>query len=551
VSDYIGNIALAATGTYRLEAWGLSTSSAKDITALVPLGGDHVAVSDPSFVGESAMFVTVLVVGSSVSDLTSKMNVLRAEANQPRNTYLHAPGGSGSLVAFTVLECDRQEVDEAQSYGLAYHQTITLSLRVAPFAQGALQTIHSAVTVNAPDSLSLATLYGDLPVPLRVYADDASTYDIHSFYMALAPRALTDAKWIIDESQWSWSGDSTTTGINEYSAAVQREDSTTADAGTLDVSGYPAGLYRLVARVCVAAGYGYIRTNLAGADTDVTITNTTLALVELGDVWLPPSATKSGTASNLIVYLAGDNAHYAYFDYLLALPLWLGFLSVHPSTTTQEFDEIDAGPSGLFIDGVTDWTDVVGDILRPRTTAMLCPELITTHTPTGDTWPTDWTRSDDTDVTATSDLFQVVSDAAAVRSAHCGSKVVTAKEWYEVTLSKQVTAYASAAATVVLRWYDVSEALLSAATLATYAATDVAPVAVAYYAQAPVDAAYGRLYVETAAANSTTIQFSAAYLHRCPLNLLIAAEDAAASDADGQHDLAVTVQATPRYEGAR
>lgn len=551
MADYVGNLQIGGTNRskYRLLAWNVEASEAKRIEQVQTLGGRYPAYVELGFNGPLRLRPEVLVLGGSVAELQANLRALRAEAAMPTNTWLH-DRGDGTLTAFRLLESGRVSPSEDPDARHALQQRVVLELAAEPFGTGALQVVHDAVTVATPAALSLKALRGDLPSELRVRCEDASSNGIHSLWGHLAPRSLEQDMWLLRADQaFTWSGGDLATVANSYSTQVRRNSSTTAATGTKDTAVYPPGKYRVLARVRVAAGYGYVKTNLAGADEQVTVTRTSWHLVELGTVWLPPKATHVGTSADLVVSLTGDGSNYCYLDYLLLLPTWLGGFRYHPTSASEECESVDVGPAGVFIDGVGDWSHVRGDVLRPRITESLIPELVTTHSPDGSTWPSDWTRNDESDVTASGGKFQIVSDVG-VRNARVGPFVVTPWVWYEVELSKQVTAFSTADAMVVFRWYDVAGELLNTDTLAAWSATDAAPVTgLAFHAQAPDTATYLRAYIETEGGAGTTVQFWDVYVHRCPLQIILVSEDADGSA--GTQDLAVTVSATPAYEAVR
>jgi hypothetical protein len=558
MTDYLGNVALAmsAPGTYQILEWELDTTEGKQVERATPLGGDWPISSNIRFNGTATLTMTIKVVGTSTDDLTTKLRTLRVEALKPLNVYVHYPVGSSTPIAFTVLECLRQPVTESVSYGLVYWERQKLQLLVAPYSEGALQILHDATAINAPAALPLAALLGDLPTPVRVATSVNASNNIRSMYMSLAPTVLSQDMWLLDEgnARWTWTGQGSTAALaNSYGGSTRRNSSTGWAIGTIDSKYYPGpGKYLAIARVMMVAGQGYIKESYN--NVEIPVSRTSMHYVELGEIWLPAGNVRRGSSTTApwSISFRSDGSNLMHLDYVLLLPISYGFWGYHPAANI-EVDHVEVGPEGVYVGDVTDWTYMVGDVLRPRLTAMLCPQLNTTGSPSGTTWPTDWYRSNATDITATASRFQIVSSAAAAREAWppvTSEFKVSPESLYELGLAKRVTSRTASSISVLLRWFDVAGNLIGTDTLATYSVADGGDVTgLVFGRRAPKRARGVRPVFSAQQLAGITTQFWNVVFRQAPLQLLIAAENAAGGEAT--RALTITVDAVPRFEGAR
>jgi hypothetical protein len=329
--------------------------------------------------------------------------------------------------------------------------------------------------------------------------------------------------------------------------------SATYQTAPLDTSQYPAGKYRLLARVKQAAGTGYVMDSQNA--TAIAVTRTTPHLMVIGDLDLPVADTAAGTAANLTFSVKSDGTNRFDINAFILLPLEYGYFSWHHGTATTELDQLDVGPTGIFMDGTCDATYLQGGTLTPRILAAHVGTLVATPSPTGSTWPTDWDRTNGTDVTAVSSKFHVVCAAATTKTAwyaatNLATPLVIPGAWYELSLTRSVTAWSAGAVVVDIVWQDVDGNTVRTDVLSTVGAVDGSPVGLSLYAKAPTHAARARVLVGGISATMTA-DFYTVVLRRCPLRLIVVCEDAAGALSSNTHAVALTVKYTPRYEVAR
>jgi len=534
------------------------------------------------------------------------------------------------------------------------------------------------------------------------------------------------------------------TGATYWGNSNRYTTSATYQTAPLDTSQYPAGKYRLLARVCQETGTGYIKDSQN--NTAIAITRTTPHILVVGDLDLPVADTAPGTAANLTISVKSDGTNDCLVNALILLPLNYGYFSWHHDTPTSEIDQLDVGPSGIFMDGVTDMTYFAGGILVPRVLAAHTGTLVSPASPAA-SWPSAWGRTsgdrtnyctapsfelgaenaiatgwtavaitgsptysrvagrvsglaqriqytavagdstnryqadasavgsfaagdnlicsvyvkgsltgctldlrcdardaagtslhthyanpavgadwsrvsvsmdalpantsrvsfwitvgslaagDSYDLTiddvliekspvllpyfdgstpsaawtgtanaSTSTKGEVSADATGLLfeiATTTGSKyawyaatnqstpIVLPGAWYEVDLTRYVTSRTAGTATVDLIWQDVDGNTVRTDTLSTTATTDAAPVALELYAKAPYHATRAQVRVGAGTGASLAVYFSAVVFRRCPLRLIVAAEDAAGALTTYVHPVHVSVKYTPRYEVSR
>ena len=123
--------------------------------------------------------------------------------------------------------------------------------------------------------------------------------------------------------------------------------------------------------------------------------------------------------------------------------------------------------------------------------------------------------------------------------------------WMELLVTRQVTTWVSGSAIVYLQWFDVDGNSVSSKTLDTAITTDASPVPLELYAKVPVHASRVRIIFATSSGAEMTVYYSAVTLRRCPMRLIVVAEDASGTLVSHSHPVHVTVNYTPRYELAR
>ena len=524
MSDYLGPLTLGETGTYQL------------------LGFEP---------GEGAASLEVKVTALTSDALTAAIEALAAELRSG-NSYAHTFPGATLPVVFRITGVTSFRADTREG-PLNFWSVCTASLTVEAAPAGALTTLFSAQHVDAPASLSLATLLGTLPPALDLTVDDDSGNDLHCVICALAPAAVTDAKWLILANALTWTTLTPGTGSDCWGNVCGTTTSADWQTAPLDASSYPGGKYRLYARLKMSGGTGYLMDSQNGVQ--VAVTRTSMHLVPMGSVDLPTADSAPGTAANLTLSVQSDGSHTLTLNGFLLIPTWLGSWVWHHDTVTGECDQLDFGPSGRWVDGVADATYFRGVVLVPEVLAAHVPTLVATASPSGSTWPTDWGRTDSTDVTADSSTFKVATTAgekyASFAATNAATPLVVPGEWYELSFLRSVSARSAGAAVALVRWQDVDGNTVREDTLSTTSATDAAPVTVTVYARAPVHAARAQVRLGAGSGANLTAGFSAVVLRRCPLRLIVVAEEAGGTLVSNVHPVHLTARYQALYEVAR
>jgi hypothetical protein len=282
MTDYLGPLTLGTTGTYRL------------LTRKITPAGD-----------ERTAELSIAVVGTSSDTLAAAIEALSA-AGMTGNTYVHSEPGVTNPVAYLVTGMSKFEQAEEVTWPV-FWQKILLTLVVTGYPAGALTTPYSAQTVQLPASVALNTLLGTRRTQLDVTVDDSSGNDFHSVWAALAPTALDDTKWLVLASALTWTTMSNGTGATYWGNANRYTTSASWQAAPLDTSKYPAGKYRLLARVAQSAGTGYVMDSQN--QVAVPVTRTTPHLLVIGDLDLPAQDTAWGTAANLTLSARSDGTN--------------------------------------------------------------------------------------------------------------------------------------------------------------------------------------------------------------------------------------------------
>jgi len=527
MTDYLGPLTLGSSGTYALMSWELSSSDD----------------------GLSAA-VEVMVSAANADALTLAVEALAAQL-RAGNSYIHAIPGTTSPVAYRIAGASDLSVNETEGI-LAFWAQATFKLSLAAYPAGALSTMYSAEAVDSPASLSLEALLGTHPPQLDICVDDDSGLDMHSIWCALAPKAVTDSMWLVLASVLTWTTMSSGTGATWWGNSNRYTTSASWQTASLDTSKYPPGKYRLLARVAQSAGTGYVMD--AQNQNPVAVTRTTPHLIHVGDVDLPVSRTAYGVASPLVLSARSDGSNTLSVGAYVPLPLDLGLFAWHPGIATTECDQLDVGPSGVFVDGVAAFEHFAPvEILRPATLAAQTPTHVETPEPTGSDWPTDWARTDDTDVTADSGRFKVETTTGEKYATYAATPTSTAlllpEALYELTCEQEVSARSAGTADVAVRWLDLDGALIREDTLSSLSA--VASTSLALYAEAPTHAVYAQVKLGASAGANLTAYWSDVVFRRCPLRLIVVAEDAAGELVSYVHPVKVTLQYAPVYEVAR
>jgi len=528
MTDYLGPLTIGVTngGAYTLTKWEASSS---DSSATVDL--------------------EIIVRGTSSDTLATAMEALVAQLRQG-NTYAHFQPGVTNPVAYWINGVTNFKQDAYVSWAVYWQRvTFTLSIVVAP--QGALVAPYNAATTLLPTSVSLSTLLGTNPTPIDVTIDDTSGNDMHSIWAALAPTALSDTKWKVLASAITWTTMSSGTGATMWGNVERHTTAATYQTGLLDTSLYPAGKYRLLARVYQNAGAGFIKDSQN--DDAVAITRTTPHILVIGDLDLPVSDTAPGVASNLTISVKSDGTNTCTLNALILLPLEYGYFSWHPLAATTEIDQLDIGPSGIYMDGVCDATYLQGSILVPRVLAVHSGNLVATPSPTGTTWPNDWGRGGAGNVTAYNSTFRLIASGVDVWTSYSDTvlacPLIVPGAWYELDVTQALTPRTNGSAYVGLTWLDIDGNQVRIDVLNTSSSTGTTNLEL--YAKAPMHASRVQVALGTSGSATLTVAYSAVVLRRCPMRLIVVAEDADGALSSNTHAVALTVKYTPRYEIAR
>ena len=510
MSDQLGPLTLGLTDPYWLDKFEVS--------------GEGQLVAD----------LTVTVQDTTAATLAAALEALAA-ACRAGNTYVHSAPGITSPVTYTVTKCTKYAFSAEGSAWLAFWQTVDVTLEVEERPAGTLATLYNAQQTNAPASLALPLL-GTQPQAIDLTILDDQATGMHSVHACLALAAMTADQTIAmgDRAHyvvWAKSLTWTTMSNGGADAAMWSNDaryttSASWQTAPLDTSKYPAGPYKLWARVKQAAGTGYVMDSQL--QTPVPVTRTTPHLVEIGDVQLPVQDTAFGTASNLTLYARSDGTNRLDVDAYLLLPLEHGLVMWHPDVPTSEIARLDVGPSGIFMDSACDTTYLRGGILRPKILAAHTGTLVSTAQPVGNTFPSDWGKTDGA-CTADTNRFKTTGTSKYVwyAATNAATPVVLPGQWYELLVTRDVDSYVAGVATVAIRWQDVDGNTVREDVLSSASANDAAPVPLELYAKAPAHATRALVVLGNGAAGNLTAFWSAVSLRRCPLKVLVVAEDAA------------------------
>jgi hypothetical protein len=528
MTDYLGPLTIGSTGsvgTYSLLKWDVSQNDSEIQAA-----------------------VEVYVRAASADAMAVATEVLVAHL-RAGNTYVHSVPGVTYPVVYTIIAASDISTDENEG-SLAFWQRVSCTLALAAMPAGALATLYSEEAVNAPASVSLEAMLGTNPPLPDVTIDDDSGYDMHVVIAALALSALDDDKWLVLADALTWTTMSSGSGSDMWGNVSRYTTSASYQTAPLDNALYPAGKYRLWVRAKQSAGTGYVKD--AQNDVAVAVTGSTPHLVCIGDVDLPVADTAFGTAATLVLSAKSDGSNTLTINGFLLIPLDLGYFSWKHTTATTEIDQIDDGPSGQFQDGVTDYTYKLGGMLRPRVLAAHVGTLIDPASPTASDWPDGWDKTA-TGVSADTARFKCVgaSKYAWFADTAIATPLVVAGVWYELSFVRDVDSYVAGAATAEIVWQDVDGNTVRADILSAVSADDAAPTAVTVYGKAPAHATRAMVRLGTSAAGDLTAYWSAVVLRRCPLRLIIVAEDADGALVSNAHPVKLTARYTPRYQIAR
>jgi hypothetical protein len=341
------------------------------------------------------------------------------------------------------------------------------------------------------------------------------------------------------------------TGATMWGNTSRYTTSASWQTAPLDTSLYPAGKYRLLVRASQEAGTGYVMDSQN--QVALPITRTTQHLQVVGDVDLPVQDTAYGVPSNLTLSVRSDGTNDCIVNAFVLLPLDLGYCSWHPDVVTTEIDQLDVGPNGIFMDGLTDVTHMQGGPLEPKVLAAHTGTLVATASPTGSDFPADWDKTD-AQCSADSGYFKCVAVAGSswmwYAKTVAATPLVVPGEWYELTCNQNVTAYTDGDVEIRVRWLDIDGNTVREDVLNT---ADGAPAVTVplVYCKAPAHAVRARVMLGAGAGATFTAYWDSVVFRRCPLRLIIVAEDAAGALSSYVHPVYLTLAYTPKYEAAR
>lgn len=522
MTDYLGPLTFGQSGTYALMKWAEADNDSATVELIV-----------------SAASADALA--TALEDLVAQLRL--------GNSYIRAETGVTNPVVYTVLGISNFALGSRTSW-LLFWQRVSFTLNLAAQPAGAFVTLYNAQNVAAPASVDLSALLGThSPMP-DVTIDDQSGNNMHSVILALAPTALSDAKWLVMANALTWTTMSSGTGADMWGNSSRYTTSASAQIALLNTSQYPAGKHRLWVRVKQAAGIGYVKDSQN--DTWVAVTRTTPHLLLIGDLDLPVADVAPGSAANLTLSVKSDGVNRLDVNAYLVIPQEYGYVEWHPDTATSEINQFDCGPSGVFVDGVCDDTYRKGGVLIPRILAAHVGTLIAVASPTDNNWPASWDKTA-AGVSADTSRFKCVgaSKYAWYAATNLATPLVLPGAWYELSFVRDVDFYVAGAATAEIIWQDVDGNTVRSDALSSVAANDAAPTAVTVYAKAPVHAARARVRLGTDATGNLTVYWSAVVLRRCPLRLIVVAEDAGGVLSNYTHLVHLTVKYRLTYEAAR
>jgi len=528
MTDYLGPLTIGVTngGAYTLTKWETSFSDS-GVTASLE----------------------IIVRGTSSDTLAIAMEALIAQLRQG-NTYAHFQPGVTNPVVYWINSVSDFKQDEYISWAV-YWQRVAFTLTMVAAPQGALIAPYNATATLLPSSVSLAILLGTNPTPLDVTIDDSSGNDMHSVWCALAPTALSNTKWRIYPTSAIFTTMSNGSGATYWNNTNVSTTASTYQTGLIDTSQYPSGKYRLLARVAQIAGAGFIKDSQN--DLAAAITHTTPHLLVIGDLDLPTVDTAPGVSAPLTISVKSDGTNACVLNALILLPLDYGYFSWHPTAATTEIDQLDVGPSGIFMDGICDMTYLQGSILMPRMLAVHAGTLVATPSPTATTWPIDWVRSSASIVTAYANTFKMATSGidawASYAATTLGCPLVIPGAWYELDVTQALTPRTNGRAYAGLTWLDIDGNQVRVDVLNTSSSTGTTNLEL--YAKAPMHASRVQVFLGTTESAALTVAFSNVVLRRCPLRLIVIAEDANGALSSNTHAVALTVKYIPRYEVAR
>ena len=279
--------------------------------------------------------------------------------------------GSSEATIYDVVYAYPVQPAYTREADLGHYTKTVVELVVSPFVRKADVALYTLDNLTSPGYLSLSGMVGNYRSPLTMAFSSDTTDDLHSLYVAWDPDDYSGH--LKDAKDLSWG-----TGFTDYADAAARcgtnateIESATFVAASFDTAAYPAGTYRILARVKVRNGAtGYIKTD-ATEDIDgvIDFTRSSWHIVEVGDCYLPPRKVRASAGANLTVSLRSSsaaNGDEVCIDWVCPVPLDHGFFSWHHATDASDATTVER----VADEGITYVDDVADEENRSGSTIM-------------------------------------------------------------------------------------------------------------------------------------------------------------------------------------
>jgi hypothetical protein len=313
--------------------------------------------------------------GEDQGDIDAWVEGINAELAKPN--VLVITSTTGTSATFLTFPSRPLPPRTDMRYRFAGIYWATAEITVEPYALGATATITSA-DLETPGSVDLSAMTGTYPAPLTVSVDPGATTaaEMHSVYLALCPDAAWTGYLVEATAVTGWEDEVADAGLGVN--VVRFASGAGDDAGTVDVSAFPASAYLVLARVKVDAG-GTLTASTEFTD-DVTCVETHWEWLPLGEVALPTKRVRGSATCSLT--LTGSAATAAgYCHRLCFLPLRWGFVSYHHLTSASDsISALRAEWEDVYVEDVVDFEHILGGGLKCKGGQL----IVLTEEATGD-----------------------------------------------------------------------------------------------------------------------------------------------------------------------
>ena len=544
-ADRLGNLTLGKesdAGTYTLKSWKLGAGTAT---------------------------IGVKVTAATANLLASLTEELFAVCASAPTTYLHYEPGITYPVIYRVSAATAVQ-DDASTYP-SLSQWLTITLTLDGGGRGAFHVLQNAAALNTPGSVDIIDLLGSIHPEQDTLIDDASGNDMHSVWVWITRRCLTNDQTIAlaDRAHWlihaggtmlTWSTVNNGTGAKFWGNQSHYTTAAATETATAPTQRYPFGSYKILALAQQASGIGYVGVLSGGATYEAEVIGANPHLVEICDIDLPVADTSGPTVAANITFTCRSNgsARLDVIGFVLIGPLDdNSFARYHPALPSVECDNLQFGPSGLAVDGIWDSTHFVGETLMPEPDSW--HRLLASPTyPDGNTWPTQYGRTHTSDVTADTSRFKVVSSAstrhfwyAEHAAGYYDCPMIEGGEEYEIVITREVTVHTAGTIDVFADWIGNNGEAIRTDPLSSLSGTGaVASTDLKLYARAPRTAA--RLIVRAGHTSGTgTSYWTALWIRRCPQIMAVVAETSDGTLSSYLFPVTVTTSVTEEYEVGR